>query len=464
MLGSMSGRIITFYSYKGGAGRTMAAANMAWILASNGRRVLLIDWDLESPGLHRYLSPFLADPDLTRTPGLIDFACEAGSRKSPSLMDYIVQVNFAFSGGGAIDFLGAGRQDENYHRRVNTFSWDDFYRRQDGHRLLQAERNRLKADYDYVLIDSRSGASDTAGICTMEMPDLLVVPFTLNHQSIEGSAATAALIRAGRSDLPIFPVPTRIEHAELDKLSAATAFARRMFAPFLLHVQSQHGTIDLKDQAAYWQDVEIPYVAYYAFEEIPAAFKDESGSPRGLLAASERLTSRITDRAVSALRFENNERHGAVLEAFSFNPKPAIKANWVKPAKRSGVLGAGRMIARRLFPYGWPVAAALLACIVYVLQYGQGHRPPQIGALTSQLQRAVEDLSRVQAFAEEPSGAAKFPRGDFAEGYAILQDTLTQLESSSQPSYGSNKQDATTDPSSPIRQRSGAEPLPRQRP
>jgi MinD-like ATPase involved in chromosome partitioning or flagellar assembly len=53
------GTIITFYSYKGGTGRTMALANLAWVLASNDKKVLLIDWDLEAPGLHRYLRPFL---------------------------------------------------------------------------------------------------------------------------------------------------------------------------------------------------------------------------------------------------------------------------------------------------------------------------------------------------------------------------------------------------------------------
>jgi MinD-like ATPase involved in chromosome partitioning or flagellar assembly len=43
------GKIITFYSYKGGARRTMALANVAWILASNGPKVLMADWDLDSP-------------------------------------------------------------------------------------------------------------------------------------------------------------------------------------------------------------------------------------------------------------------------------------------------------------------------------------------------------------------------------------------------------------------------------
>ena len=67
-----SGRIVTFYSYKRGVGRSMALANVAWILAANGNRVLAIDWDLQAPSLHRYFRPFLTETELHETPGLID--------------------------------------------------------------------------------------------------------------------------------------------------------------------------------------------------------------------------------------------------------------------------------------------------------------------------------------------------------------------------------------------------------
>ena len=76
-----TGRIVSFYSYKGGVGRSMTLANVAWILASNGYRVLTIDWHLDAPGLHRYFAPFLLDPMLLETPGLIEF-----------LTDYAAQV------------------------------------------------------------------------------------------------------------------------------------------------------------------------------------------------------------------------------------------------------------------------------------------------------------------------------------------------------------------------------------
>ncbi len=66
------GQIVTFYSFKGGTGRTMALANVAWILAANGERVLIADWDLESPGLHRFFQPFM-DHDVAELPGVVDF-------------------------------------------------------------------------------------------------------------------------------------------------------------------------------------------------------------------------------------------------------------------------------------------------------------------------------------------------------------------------------------------------------
>ena len=72
------GQIITFYSYKGGTGRSMALANTACILAerlagneSNG--ILMVDWDLEAPGLHRYFRrKFLASKAIDEGSGLID--------------------------------------------------------------------------------------------------------------------------------------------------------------------------------------------------------------------------------------------------------------------------------------------------------------------------------------------------------------------------------------------------------
>ena len=197
------GRIITFYSYKGGTGRSMALANVAWILASRKKRVLVIDWDLEAPGLHRYFAPFLTDRDLTATRGVIDFIRDfavraatpvEGDKDNPEwylpladILDYTVSIRWPYFAPGMLDFVPAGQQDAAYATRVNSFSWETFYDKLGGGAFLEAMKKIIRDQYDYILIDSRTGVSDTSGICTVQMPDTVVVCFTLNNQSIKGA-------------------------------------------------------------------------------------------------------------------------------------------------------------------------------------------------------------------------------------------------------------------------------------
>ena len=126
MTDSGPGQIITFYSYKGGTGRTMAMANVAWIIATNGKRVLTVDWDLESPGLHKFFHPFLDPSTVEATPGVIeiinDYASAAtsyGSRSDDWYLEcarvdrHAVSLEWAFPEGGRLDFLSAGRQNRD---------------------------------------------------------------------------------------------------------------------------------------------------------------------------------------------------------------------------------------------------------------------------------------------------------------------------------------------------------------
>jgi MinD-like ATPase involved in chromosome partitioning or flagellar assembly len=367
-----SGKIITFYSYKGGTGRTMAVSNIAWILASNGHKVLLIDWDLEAPGLHRYLRPFLLDRELSSTPGLIDYVWEAsrvsmtpseGPPKYPALEDYVVGLDWSFRGEGIIDFIPAGLQDDNYAQRVNTFNWDNFYERLGGGKLLEAERNALRASYDYILIDSRTGVSDTSSICTVHMPDALVILFTLNRQSITGAAAIAASVQAQRpeQDFKIFPVPTRVEGTETNKVEAARAFARRVFAPVLRHVQRQSAITDPDQQLDYWKDVETPYRAFYAFEEVPAAFKDEPGSLESVLWPNERIAYWISDRSVTSLQPEKEDLRNQVVDAYALREDDAPRIDWPAPPREGVFKSLRRRIGLRLKKRGWRYATIALA-------------------------------------------------------------------------------------------------------
>lgn len=62
--------ICTFYSYKGGVGRSMALANVADRLCRCGLKTLMIDFDLEAPGLERFFPIDLRA--VWENPGMLD--------------------------------------------------------------------------------------------------------------------------------------------------------------------------------------------------------------------------------------------------------------------------------------------------------------------------------------------------------------------------------------------------------
>ena len=305
--GGMPGEIITFYSYKGGVGRTLCLVNVAWVLASNGLRVLAMDWDLEAPGLLRYFQPLVEDPHCEKIGGVLDLldnymtdALSQGPSASLDTLPYVQSVQWDFPQGGYLDVIGAGRQDAAYASRVNAFPWETFYQKLGGNAWLDRLKIGLKEEYDYILIDSRSGVSDTNGICTVQMPDKLVVCFTLNNQSLTGSAQTAKSVVGQRRGTPlrVFPVPMRLERGEKEILQRGLQFAREQFIEFVP-----------PDQEEYWSKVAFFYTPFYAQSEMLAAFGDLSDQVDSLLASTERLTAVLTDgRVTRAAQMSVEER------------------------------------------------------------------------------------------------------------------------------------------------------------
>ncbi len=45
-------KIISVHSFRGGTGKSNTAANMAAMLALDGKRVGVVDTDIQSPGIH----------------------------------------------------------------------------------------------------------------------------------------------------------------------------------------------------------------------------------------------------------------------------------------------------------------------------------------------------------------------------------------------------------------------------
>jgi hypothetical protein len=184
-VGNGGGTVITFYSYKGGVGRSMAVANIAWILAAkHDKRVIVVDWDLEAPGLHRFFS--VADTALP--PGVIDYFKtyqRALRRPDPpfsqsdvAIDPYLLSIK-SFDNGGSIRLMSAGAQRDRgqYVEDVRTFDWKDLYDNWNGAQIIEGMRSQFREKAEITLIDSRTGITDIGGVCTVQLPDVVVFVF-----------------------------------------------------------------------------------------------------------------------------------------------------------------------------------------------------------------------------------------------------------------------------------------------
>ncbi len=181
----------TFYSFKGGVGRTMALVNCAFELAKRGRRVLMVDFDLEAPGIEAFLDTY----SVRRSKGMVDFIVDyRTTRESPDVSDYVYETGPA---GAKLWVMPAGRRDDLYANRLSRIDWGQLYGEEDGYLLFED----LKAQWesyvgpDYVFIDSRTGHTDVSGICTRQLPDSVALLFRLDQQNLEGLKPIVSAVR-----------------------------------------------------------------------------------------------------------------------------------------------------------------------------------------------------------------------------------------------------------------------------
>jgi MinD-like ATPase involved in chromosome partitioning or flagellar assembly len=186
--------VITFYSFKGGVGRTMALANVAAELVRRGRKVLVVDFDLEAPGLETYKHLRPPKP----TPGIVEYVTEfRRTYEVPSLLDYIYEAKQIGKKGGRLWVMPAGRRDRTYRTALADLDWQRLYQRENGFVLFEDTKKGwdIELKPDYVLIDSRTGDTDVLGICTRQLPDSVVLMFTPNEQNLTGLEGVCRDIR-----------------------------------------------------------------------------------------------------------------------------------------------------------------------------------------------------------------------------------------------------------------------------
>jgi cellulose biosynthesis protein BcsQ len=353
------GEIVTFYSYKGGTGRSMALANvahiLAWRIAAPGKKVLAIDWDLEAPGLHKFFidqlkGNFSVESDseyadaLSQKSGLIDFlydvqnfykskyssgglaanqarteaavaAFNAALAAHP-LSKYILAVQppkelaYAKADRPGVFLMKAGSQgvgkkgSPDYIGHIRNFDWVGFYENYGS--FFTLFREQLAAEYDVVLIDSRTGLTDIGDICTRVMPETLVAVFAPNEQNIEGlidivkSAAEYRLNSRDPRGLMVYPLASRID-ATASRLRKiwweGGRWDGRDIVGYEQHFERLFRSIyriDDCDLHDFFDNTQVPYDSDYAFGERVAA-RDQAYDRLSIGRACENLTRYLVD-------------------------------------------------------------------------------------------------------------------------------------------------------------------------
>lgn len=214
--------VVTFYSYKGGMGRTTTMMGFALWLSSKGKRVGIIDCDLEAPG---YLNFFDLDSNKTFLQGdkngFVEYMADYSflKRKEINLSEYVVipsaEEDFPEASRiyDNIFIVPGGNLNDGF---VTEYSeWDNESEEEEKNRRL-IEKNRvdyieglsrlnlsnpnvlnenfkvliarLKKEYnvDVVLIDSRTGFNDIYGSVAFSLADIIVSFFGFSKQTMPG--------------------------------------------------------------------------------------------------------------------------------------------------------------------------------------------------------------------------------------------------------------------------------------
>ena len=217
------GKVITFYSYKGGVGRTTTLALTALQLVREGKKVVTIDFDLEAPGLSTLLKPELDYPKY----GVVDYLIEQdNSNGEIDINDYVYPVSnkklIGLSGGELIVMQAASLENRNVDDYYNKLSRIDFnmpkYMESDN--AIQALIQQIQSTFepDFIFIDSRAGIHDIGGITLFRCSDEVVPVFYGNEQNMLG--LKFVLPKLIKLDIPFYlvksPMPVSEEEAETE--------------------------------------------------------------------------------------------------------------------------------------------------------------------------------------------------------------------------------------------------------
>ena len=181
--------VISFYSYKGGTGRTLALIHIAYLLAQKGKNVLILDLDMESPSIQNIFKSEIEGMNY----GLIDYLYnkmyEKGTEKRISISDIYVKLDGSKYNkiNGNLYIVPAGKINTEYIYKLskiqpNLISRDNYISD-----LIKNLESRQSLNLDFVLVDSRTGINNWSELSLIDLSDKVIFFISPNQKNIEES-------------------------------------------------------------------------------------------------------------------------------------------------------------------------------------------------------------------------------------------------------------------------------------
>lgn len=193
-------KTLTFYSYKGGQGRTTAVANIGSCLYRLGYNVVLLDLDMESPGLSaKFDRCVFRDPEIKKNGGVLDYLLDSYGRMLPleSIERYSLEIHKNNLNGkeSCIRLIPTGYVDKknNYFNALVSTGWKYLSRLSESgpnklvfFKGLQNAIERLTPKPDYLLIDLSAGNTAFGRISLAALAETVFFFFGPDQENIDG--------------------------------------------------------------------------------------------------------------------------------------------------------------------------------------------------------------------------------------------------------------------------------------
>jgi MinD-like ATPase involved in chromosome partitioning or flagellar assembly len=196
-------QIISIHSFRGGTGKSNTTANLATLLAAAGRRVGVVDTDIQSPGIHIVFG--LDDADMTYA--LNDYLWGACDIKSTAY-DVTPRLGAALSGQV---FLIPSSIKPGQITRVLREGYDVGLLNDGFHELIE------ELALDVLMIDTHPGLNEET-LLSIATSDALVIILRPDQQDYQGTGVTVEV--AQKLDVPnllliVNKVPAVFDMAEV---------------------------------------------------------------------------------------------------------------------------------------------------------------------------------------------------------------------------------------------------------